>query len=111
VASDLNEAPAGSLMAKPTCLDSAIFGIWSFVVPMERKPHHSPKMTAYSFCQLMLFMWHSCYLFSSQKEWLNSSVCFPPQGVVEPYHVIFASSSDPWLSFSQTAFRELMNSW
>lgn len=31
-------------------------------------------MTACPHSQLMLFMWHCCYLFSSQREWLNSFV-------------------------------------
>lgn len=42
-----------------------------------KKPHPLLEVTACPHSQLMLFMWHCCYLFSSQREWLNGFVVSP----------------------------------
>lgn len=79
VATDVNKAPAGSLMTNSILVNFAIFGkLKNMIVCCTLRRNHISllEMTACSHSQPMLFMWHSCYLASSQREWLNGFMDF-----------------------------------
>lgn len=103
---------AGSLMAKPTCLNSAIFGIWPFVVPLERKPHPSPGSD--SLLQQPPHATDVAFLLLIPiSEGMTEQFCVSSPAVRNGgmWSTISSSSSDPFLDLSQLACRKLVKGW